>query len=261
MTLQLNRTILLLVIVLFTTILMADTIILAADPWMPYNGQSDSSNPGYCIEIAKAVFQKAGHKVTYQVLPFSRAIQDASNGKVNGVVGAAKTDVPDFIFPVNEIGISSSKFFVKKNSTWKYDGVKSLKNEKLGVVQDYTYGDETFDGFVEESIKNHSTNVEVARGDAPLEKLINMLLADRISVVVEDGLVMQYTLKHLGKTNDIKLASSLSDASKVYIAFPPNNPKSKEYAKILSDGISDMRASGELKKIMVKYGLTDWAGK
>jgi polar amino acid transport system substrate-binding protein len=42
------------------------------------------------------------------------------------------------------------------------------------------------------------------------------------------------------------------------MAFSPKNPKSKEYAKLLSAGIEQMRLSGELSKILAKYQLTDW---
>jgi len=48
------------------------------------------------------------------------------------------------------------------------------------------------------------------------------------------------------------------DESKLYIAFSPKNPKSKEYAKLITDGIEQMRLSGELSQILAKYKLTDW---
>jgi polar amino acid transport system substrate-binding protein len=44
----------------------------------------------------------------------------------------------------------------------------------------------------------------------------------------------------------------------VYIAFSPGNPKSQEYAQILSKGIQQLRASGELATILKKYGMSDW---
>ncbi len=242
----------------FLSSLFADTIVLAADPWMPYNGEPESKTPGYCIDIAKAIFEKAGHKIIYQVTPYTRAIPNARDGKVTGVVGAAKGDVPDFIFPANEMGHSSNVFFVKKGNSWKYKGISSIKTIKIGVIQDYTYGDDPFDNYIKNAAEKHNPNVEITTGENALEKLINMVIAGRIDAIIEDGLVMQYTLKQLGKANEVSLSGNLSEASAIYIAFPPKNPKSKEYAKILSDGITQLRTSGELKKILARYGVSDW---
>lgn len=252
------RVIFVLLLLVTLSVLLADNIVLAADPWMPYNGEPQSGKPGYCIEIAKTVFEKAGHKVDYQVMPYSRAIQGARTGSVVGVVGATESDVPDFVFPENELGISNTGFYVKKGDNWKYSGVSSLRNKKIGVIMDYTYGDEVFDQYISESEKSKSSNVYVSTGDNPLERLIQMLSAGRLDIVIEDKLVMQYNLNLAKKQSTIIQASDLSSLSKVYIAFPPNNPKSKEYARILSDGIAEMRKSGELKKILAKYGLADW---
>jgi len=34
--------------------------------------------------------------------------------------------------------------------------------------------------------------------------------------------------------------------------------KSKKHAKLITAGIEQMRASGELNRILAKYALTDW---
>ena len=48
------------------------------------------------------------------------------------------------------------------------------------------------------------------------------------------------------------------DELMLYIAFSPQLPKAKEYARILSEGMNELRASGELQAILSQYGLTDW---
>ena len=48
------------------------------------------------------------------------------------------------------------------------------------------------------------------------------------------------------------------EKAKIYLAFSPKNPKSKSYARLISKGIIEMRASGDLQKILDKYGMRDW---
>ena len=54
-----------------------------------------------------------------------------------------------------------------------------------------------------------------------------------------------------------EIGGSLS-ATAHYIGFSPENPKSEEYARILDQGMRELRASGELEKILQKYGMSDW---
>ena len=46
----------------------------------------------------------------------------------------------------------------------------------------------------------------------------------------------------------------------VYPSFSKNNPKAQQYADMMTDGIRELRKTGELAKILAAYGLTDWAG-
>jgi polar amino acid transport system substrate-binding protein len=62
----------------------------------------------------------------------------------------------------------------------------------------------------------------------------------------------------MGDKDRFRSAGTFGAPSKIYIAFSPANHKSKEYARILSEGIVSLRASGELKEILGKYGLDDW---
>ena len=80
------------------TCLAGDTITLRADIWDPYNGDPASDQPGFVIEVAKAVFEKAGYTVDYQVEGWSwdRSVEEAKKGNIDGIVGAAKSEAPDF---------------------------------------------------------------------------------------------------------------------------------------------------------------------
>ena len=84
-------------------------------------------------------------------------------------------------------------------------------------------------------------------------------------MIPEDKAVFIYTANAMGVWDEIEVAGvdpitskEALDESKLYIAFSHRNPKSKQYAKLITDGIEQMRLSGELSEILAKYGLTDW---
>ena len=91
---------LLLVVSSFSPI-SADTIIIGADEWCPINCEPGSERPGFLVETARAVFEKAGHNLEYVKMPWSRTLDEVRKGRINGAIGAYFQDAPDFIFPEN----------------------------------------------------------------------------------------------------------------------------------------------------------------
>lgn len=243
-----------LMIVLGSLQVSAETISIRADVWKPYNCEPNSKEPGYMVEIAKKIFEKHGYKIDYDILPWTRAIEETRKGKIDAIVGAAKGDAPDFIFPQNEQGISANAtMFIKKGGKWRYTDLESLKTEQVGIINGYSYGEK-----VDKYLKNNPSIVQVVSGENALELNIKKLIAGKISVIVEDRVVIAYKIKEMNVQNDIEEAGSDGSASKIYIAFSPANNKSDEYAKILSEGMDIIRKNGELKNILNKYGIKDW---
>jgi polar amino acid transport system substrate-binding protein len=241
---------------LFSLGAAADTISIRADEWCPYNCKPGDPHPGFMIEVATKIFAAKGHKVDYQTLSWARAIQETREGKVNAVVGGLKSDTPDFVFPENQLGISQDGFIVKKGSTWRWSGIESLNGITLGGVNDYAYG-EPVGSYMTTNMKNLA-KVSLISGEDCLKRNLGMMIKGRLGVVIDAVWVIDFFLsKHPNLAKDVVRAGELKP-NPVYIAFSPKNPKSKDYAKILSDGVVALRKTGELKTILGFYGLTDW---
>ncbi|MCP3921150.1 MAG: amino acid ABC transporter substrate-binding protein [Desulfobacterales bacterium] len=231
------------------------TITLRADVWFPYNGKPGSNKLGFMMDIAVAAFKEKGYKIDYKTLPWNRAIKEARAGKFDGIIGAFKEDAPDFNFPKNELGVSKTVFWVKKNEKWKYKNMSSLKSVSIGVIKDYSYGDK-FDAYIKKNMKNMK-KVQVSFGNEALKNNIRKVLNGRTIAFVEDLMVASAELTDMKLAGKFKTAGMLS-VDKVYIAFSPKSANAKKYADILSDAVKKYRMNGKLKKIMAKYGLKDW---
>ncbi len=236
---------------------IADKIVIAGDIWCPFNCENDSAKPGYMVEIAQKVFTGAGHSVEYTVLPWERAVQECRDGKLSGIIGAYVADAPDFIYPKNELGRNSDSIFVLKEKNWIYRDMSSLSGITIGVIKGYAYASEELNNYIKKNSSNQKI-IQLSYGDSALEMSIKKMAGGRLDAIVESPAVFWYMANKMGMKNRLKLAGNLSSPKKVYIAFSPAEPKSKEYARILSDGIDELRKSGELKKILNRYGLDDW---
>lgn len=236
----------------------AETVTIVADHWCPYNCEPGSERPGFMIEIAQKAFARYDITVKYNVMPWSRAIDQTRKGEYTAIVGASRSDAPDFVFPAIAQGWMQNKFYVKTGSSWRFEGMDSLGKISLGVVADYAYGD-MLDAYVKAK-KSDLKYVQPISGDDALAINVKKLMAGRIGALVEDKHVMNYHLARNSLTWKISEVGDVpsSKQSDLFIAFSPENPNAKRYADILAKETKAMRASGELKKILAAYQVEDW---
>lgn len=231
-------------------------VTLAADIWCPYNCAPDSDKPGILVEIAKQAFEAKGYKLDYRNIVWTRAIEEARTGKITGIIGAAKGDAPDFIFPETPQAASIMAFYAPATSTWRYTGLDSLEDISLGVISGYAYGDD-IDAYIAKNSDNLQ-KIQSLDGDEALDMNILKLQKGRIHALVESRNVMQFQLaeKNLDQAIIEVGALPLTEAQNLYIAFSPADEQSHEYAKILADTTTAMEKDGRLDALFKKYGIS-----
>lgn len=234
----------------------AATISVRADEWCPYNCAVDAPKPGYMVEVLKLIYGKAGHSVDYQTMNWARSLEETRAGKFQAVIGAVKEDAEGFVFPRQPFGMSANGFCVRKGDKWRYQGAKSFNGQVLGVIRDYSYGDEEIDNYVAKH-RNDATRVQIASGDNALEVNLKKLAKGRVDVVVDDFSVLRQAVKGLDLAGQISCSAD-AEADPIFIAFSPNLAQAKEYAELFDRGIEGLRRDGTLKKILSGYGLEDW---
>jgi polar amino acid transport system substrate-binding protein len=235
------------------SLVAAETLRLRADMWMPYNGDPESKNPGYVVELAKAIFEPQGIKVDYQTMPWVEALESARTGKTDGVIGAGPAELEGLKAPAEPIGEPRYVMLVRKDNPWKYEKMASLKGLKLGVIEGYSYW-EALDKYIQ---ANKAPAIVVFKGDAPLADGLNQLKAGEIDVMPENMTVFVWTVRSIGMSpSDFRIAYTWQ-SEPIYLAFSKNE-KGEHYAKLFDEGMRKMRASGELAKLLKHYDLTEW---
>ncbi|MBU2712921.1 substrate-binding periplasmic protein [Zooshikella harenae] len=241
---------------------VGDTIVLATGSWCPYicpdkaseTGLSDQ--PGFFVEIVREILREHGYQVKLAVVPWSRAIRGVQNGIYDGLLGTVPATLPDLIFPEKGQSYYHMCFFTRLDSTWQYEGIKSLANLRLGVIQDYDYdnGGE-LDQYIQQESNGYLVSSISGEDIQAMIRNIDRLLKKRVDVILDGREVINYYLKN--KEKEVREAGCISK-DEMYVAFSPENDKAKEYAEILSNGMDSLRASGKLEKILEKYGAQDW---
>lgn len=242
----------------------SDVINVAGSGWCPYicidssNHSGFAKNPGFFTEIVTRIFAHHGHSIHLTIVPWSRAILETRQGKYNAAFGSSKSITPDFIFPETPQSLYTMCFHTRYGSTWKYTGVASLESIRLGIVQDYPYdGGGSVDEYIKQNINSYFVQVLKGEDQEALLRNIQKLVSKRIDAIIDNPYVINYMLQKNQLQHKLKLAGCLKVGG-MYIAFSPALPISHIYADMITKGMMTLRKTGELKKILAKYGVNHW---
>lgn len=235
----------------------AATIRLRADAYCPTNCAPDAARPGYVVEIAREVFERAGHRVDYDVLAWQRAIADTEAGLFEGVIGAGPGEVPGFVLGAEPIGVWQLGVAVRPGQDISLDPSAPFENLVVGAVEGYGYGED----WIEDYVAAHGddpSRVQLLSGAAALSTNLRKLAAGRVDCVPDSVGVLRYHTHELRLDGQIEVMPASQERSEVFVAFSPKNPRSQEWAALLDRGVRELRASGRLREILQAYGLEDW---
>ena len=231
-----------------------EKIVLASDIWCPYICTPNSDFPGYMVEMARDIFAEFDIEVEVKITSWHKALKDAKNGKINGVLGAMKSDAYDFIFPETHQALDVTKCYIRGDEDWKYKDLTSLDGKKIGLILNYEYPYELSQYVIKQYRKNPKL-FEIATGEEAVDHSVDNLISGKIDVYIENHHVMEMYLankKHL----EIKEVGTVSTTpEKLYIAFSPKNATSYDYVQFLNRGMADYKNSGKLLKLYQKYGI------
>ncbi|WP_028299856.1 substrate-binding periplasmic protein [Oceanospirillum beijerinckii] len=228
---------------------------LVADPYCPYNCAYDAIQPGYVIDLARMIFEPEGYQVQYQILPWSRAVNEVREGNFTAAIGVSQQNGRGLILPKQSIGIVNDIFMVHRSSHWQYQGVHSLKQIHLGSVASYDYGDE-LNRYLKDPANQHRGQSLV--GDQAVERNLRMLARKRIDAYIEDANVGFYMAATLGLAGQFKSAGSKGKSMPIYLGFSPKLGLSPKLAQLFDRRLQQLREEGKLKLLLRRYHLDDW---
>jgi polar amino acid transport system substrate-binding protein len=233
----------------------ADEIALVADEWFPYNGQPDSAREGYMVDLARRIAAEHGHRVRYRLMDWEAALEAVRLGHADCVLAGTERDARGLRLTREPFGRSVNALFTRPDSAWTYAQPRDLRTLRLGAIAGYSYG-KAIDDYIAQA---PSERVTLVRGDRRAQRrLVSMLLALDIDAVVEDEEVMRAALDQLGQQGRLRVAGRSADFLDLYIACTPDQPRTARWVEQLDQGLTQLRDSGELARLLARYGLSDW---
>lgn len=214
--------------------------------WPPYSSKS-LKQQGASVAVAKAAFKEMGYELNVSFFPWSRAVAFAkdSNSEYSGYFPeyySAET-AEEFIYS-NPMGQSPLGFAERKDNIIHWSTLIDLKEQRIGIVQDYINTTE-FDQMVALNLLQVSTTTSDLTN---LLKLVN----NRVDLAVVDRNVMNYLLKTdtalINKASKAQFNIKILENKKIYICFKKGK-EGDRLSKIYNEGLKKIN----VEKIMQQY--------
>lgn len=227
-----------LLMLLFSSVALAEKVTLANGEWAPYQSASLKEN-GFISQFVKEVFEGEGYEVEFVFLPWKRGFEDTKAGQLDGSFLWSKNPEREaaFIYTDPVISLSSSLFQnVNKPITWAK--LTDLSKYKIGGVVGYSY-------VTDELEKQGVLKIQrIAKSDNNYKKLA----AGRLDAVIEDTDVGYEAINRLGLSGKIVPNDKPLSAREYYVIISKKSPRAQELVEAFNRGLAKALASGKLDK-------------
>ncbi|GLX78380.1 hypothetical protein tinsulaeT_17200 [Thalassotalea insulae] len=227
---------------------------LASDEWCPFICiQGKQISHGFLVDASKDILKHANVNLTSLLLPLNRAMILAEQGKIDGIYAPTISD--RFI---NSMPLTYSRacFFVNRQNKWRYTDIKDLSPVTVNVVDDYGYDGGPFDAFLSNAKKSKAANIIFRTGDIAAKTNVQLLLKQRIEILLEHEAVMSHLLTERNETHQIRKAGCLKHALPLVIGISNSHPNAKELIQTFNVGLTKLIESGRFTQLMETYHLT-----
>lgn len=217
-----------------------------------------AEKPGVMHEVLLAALKDSGHKVTFEYVPYGRAIAGTESGKYQGATFAGEANNPDFIFVRNFV-MTNVVYFATTEGDWNYSGIDSLKTIRFGIPRGFQTGNRELDGYITDN-ENNPLRILLASMDNPTEAQqtnLNRLLEGRIDAMLIGSLAFAHISRNMKIQSKIRIASAPVAEFNNHLAFSPKYPKARDLRALVEERIDEMRQSGELAEILARYSLSE----
>lgn len=230
---------------------VACNMTMGIDAWEPYQYMTVGDTvAGLDVELVQAVVETMNCKLDVVQGSWMELLTLLREGKVDFVMGASKTeDRLEFAYFSDSYRQERFQLYVRlEHANLPITDLKSFveAGHKVGVVNEYYYGDEVAALYADETLRTKFIGAIISE--------LNMarLLDEEIDGLLEDSYVGASLLRRKGLDKYIQPHNISLGASDVYVMFSKLSVTEPQVQQF-NAGLSQIRENGTYNKIVEKY--------
>ncbi|NVJ92387.1 MAG: transporter substrate-binding domain-containing protein [Methylocystaceae bacterium] len=173
------------------------TIEIGANQWFPYVNYETEQTTGLAVQKIKLIFKEIGHPLRIKKLPFKRALLSAQNNLIDGILLANPTEErKNYLAFSKPIFCDRRSLYVRKGKYFDWHKKENLKGKILGRGIGF-YSGPVVEKWVDDKLMRV---LEVPT----TERLMHLLIVDRIDVITFSDLEVDHILQKLKATDQVE---------------------------------------------------------
>lgn len=228
---------------LVTTSLFSEKFVIVTEEYPPYEFQKDGKVTGIDVEILQEAAKVTGDQLEFRFLPWKRAQKEVKEGKADGIISLFKTqEREEFLhFPTTSLSSEKNVIFTNDKFSGSIKTMKDLNGQKVGTMNEYSYGTE-FD----------SNNDIIKEPNVSQDVLLKKLAKNRYYFVINNELVTWFMVEKL-KLDNIKVTQLIVSEDPLWLGISKASPKGKKMLENFNKGLKVIKDNGTLDKVIAKY--------
>lgn len=224
----------------FNVFAQTKSLKLSSDIWPPFTNVEDEK--AIALDIVKEALKSINISTDFEIVGFGLVMEGIASGDFDGSAAFwwDKSREKHLVF--SDAYLQNQLILVgKKGSDVKISSFKELDGKRIGVVENYAYGDSLLSG----------ENYEIVYGTSDQQNL-ERLLSDQIDYFLVDALLIQYLLKY--QLNDVRELLEIAEhpliTKSLHLAIRKNIPDAELILTQFNNAIKAMIADGSYNKIL-----------
>ena len=230
-------------------------VALAADDWCPQHCEGDPRREGYIVDIVGQALAAEGVPYTIVYRPWTRALRLTEKGVFDGLLTPTVNGYPQFLFHKEAVGYQQYCFYVNANSDWTYKAPADLLGRRIAHLKESGFG--KLENYI--AANRRGIRVDEFVGSSGMTgRMFKFLAAGRADAVIMTSDVFDFGRRDSQALGAFKQAGCLAN-EKLAVGLSRADPeRARKIADKLDSGIRKLRKSGQLKRILARYGIAEW---
>lgn len=224
-------------------------VIFAGDIWCPYNCAEGAKEKGALVDLLENILATQHIQLTYRVIPWSRALQEVSEGKLDGIIGAGLRDAQHATLTAKPWLYAELAALTHKEAQFRWRGLDSLDGKSVVVIANYEYAAPLPDW-----LAAHQAFVHVQSGENAFRQAVMLVQHRRQDVFFSSyPALQQYVVG-----NDLSAQLQVTRTglkTPIYMAVSKKTPYGKQLLDLLNRGYTEITANGKANELLRPYDL------
>ena len=228
---------------------LPNRVSFVGDIWCPYNCAEQDTRRGALVDMLAEILARRGIALDYRVLPWTRALQEVSEGRQDGIIGAGESDARSALLTRKPWLHAELATLTHRDSGFRWQGFASLAGKSVVVIANYEYA-----APLPAWLAANPDAVHQLSGDNAFRQAVLLIQHKRQQVFFSSYPALHRHLQ-VANLNDTLEINRTGLKTPIYMGVAKAKPHSDALLALLNQGFDELGASGKADAIIASYDL------